>query len=151
MFKQRLLDELKDWKGELGDENTEGLEGAHSNLQDLIKMLEDEIAKLRELLRLRQQYLALVTDIATFITTYTPIVQDIEASNQPTQDKIKKLDDVSCVLCLSSFGFDFLDNGFNILAFNDFLLSLIPPPFGLLFLKGDTEDSSLRCNSHISC
>lgn len=92
---QELLDELKDWKNNLGGENTEALSAIHINLQDLIKSLEDEISHLRELLRLRQQFIALINEIMTFITTYTPIVTEIEASAQSTKDKIRKYDDVS--------------------------------------------------------
>lgn len=91
------MDELKNWKDNLGGEGIEGLSAVHASLRDLIKGLEDEIAHLQDLLRLRQQYLALIAEITTFITTYTPIVTQIESSPQPIAEKIKKFDDVSLV------------------------------------------------------
>ncbi|XP_024081429.1 nesprin-1 [Cimex lectularius] len=104
---QKLVDELKDWKANLGGEDIEGLAAVHLNLQDLIKLLEDEIARLRDLLLLREQFIALITEITRFIPTYTPIITEIEASNQPTADKIKRYDEVilkiqSCEALLAS-------------------------------------------------
>lgn len=93
---QKLLDELKNWKNGLLDLEDAGvLQGVIQQQDDLIRQLEDQIARLRQLLLLREQFIALVTDITTFITRYTDIVHDIETGGHSVQEKIKKYDDVS--------------------------------------------------------
>ncbi|KAJ8930094.1 hypothetical protein NQ314_017138, partial [Rhamnusium bicolor] len=94
---ERLLQDLKTNKAKLEDipgANVAELQGV-LNLQDeLIKSIEDQIARLRQLLLLREQYLALITEIMTFITKYTEIVRDIEKSGGTIEEKIKKYDDI---------------------------------------------------------
>lgn len=94
---ERILQDLKANKAKLGNvpgANQAELQGV-LNLQDeLIKSIEDQIAKLRQLLLLREQYLALITEIMTFITKYTEIIRDIEKSGATIEEKIKKYDDV---------------------------------------------------------
>lgn len=93
---QKLLDELKNWKNGLGDlEGVGNLQGIIQQQDNLIHAIEDQIARLRQLLLLREQYLALITDITTFITRYTEVVRDIETGGHSVQDKIKKYDEVS--------------------------------------------------------
>ncbi|XP_075225316.1 muscle-specific protein 300 kDa isoform X2 [Lycorma delicatula] len=92
---QKLLDELKSWRSGLGDlANIAELQGVNKQQNDLIQAIEDQIAKLRQLLLLREQFLALITDIATFIARYTEVVRDIEKSGTSVEDKIKKYDEV---------------------------------------------------------
>lgn len=94
---ERILKDLKADKAKLA-----GVTGANPaelqsivNLQDdLIKSIEDQIGKLRQLLLLREQYLALITEIMTFITKYTEIVRDVEKSGGTIEEKIKKYDDI---------------------------------------------------------
>lgn len=61
---------------------------------DIIKQVEDQIARLKGLLLLREQYIALITEIMTFITKYTEVVRDIEKSGGTIEDKIKRYDNV---------------------------------------------------------
>ncbi|XP_039285327.1 nesprin-1-like [Nilaparvata lugens] len=92
---QALLDELKSWKNGLGDlANVAELQGVTQQQNDLIQSIEDQIAKLRQLLLLREQFLALITEIATFIAKYTEVVRDIEKTGTSIEDKIKKYDEV---------------------------------------------------------
>lgn len=97
LYLQKLLDEVKTWKARLGDVGeVEGLSFGSilQQQEDIIRALEDQIARLRQLLRLRQQFIALITDITNFITTYTGIVRDIEHSPKSTQEKIDNFNEV---------------------------------------------------------
>ena len=94
---EKILNNLKDNKAKLSDlqsVNVGELHGVVAQQDDLIRALEAQIAKLRQLLLLRQQFIALVTEIMTFIAKYTEIVRDIEQGGQTTEEKIKKYDDV---------------------------------------------------------
>ncbi|KAL7297367.1 hypothetical protein TKK_0009753 [Trichogramma kaykai] len=94
---ERILDDLKTSKAklsDLGSSNVGELHGVISQQDDLIRTLEAQISKLRQLLLLRQQFIALVTEIMTFIAKYTEIVRDIEKGYQTTEEKIKKYEDV---------------------------------------------------------
>lgn len=73
------------------------LQGLNQQQDDLIQAIESQIAKLRQLLLLREQFIALITEIMTFITKYTEVVRDIEKGGHTIQEKIKKYDDV-CML-----------------------------------------------------
>lgn len=94
---EKILDDLKKNKAKLSDlqdSNLTDLHGIIGQQDDLIRNLEAQIARLRQLLLLRQQFLALITEILTFITKYTDIVRDIEKSGQTIEEKIHKYDDV---------------------------------------------------------
>ncbi|EZA53954.1 Nesprin-1 [Ooceraea biroi] len=94
---ERILDNLKANKAKLSDlqsANVGDLHGVLTQQDDLIRVLEAQIAKLRQLLLLRQQFIALIAEITTFIAKYTEIVRDIEKSGQTTEEKIKRYDDV---------------------------------------------------------
>lgn len=94
---ERLLQDLKVNKAKLGDvpgANQAELQSVINLQDDLIKSIEDQIARLRQLLLLREQYLALITEIMTFITKYTEIVRDVEKSGGTIEEKIKKYDDI---------------------------------------------------------
>nr|CAD7570990.1 unnamed protein product [Timema californicum] len=75
--------------GSMGD-----LQGISQQQDDLILSIESQIARLRQLLLLREQFIALITEIMTFITKYTEVVRDIERGGHTVQEKIKKYDDV---------------------------------------------------------
>ncbi|KAF3420921.1 hypothetical protein E2986_09204 [Frieseomelitta varia] len=93
---ERILNDLKANKAKLSDlqsVNVADLHGVLTQQDDLIKAIESQIAKLRQLLLLRQQFIALITEITTFIAKYTEIVRDIENSGQTTEEKIKRYDD----------------------------------------------------------
>lgn len=90
---ERILDDLKANKAKLSDlqsANVGDLHGVLAQQDDLIRALEAQIAKLRQLLLLRQQFIALIAEITTFIAKYTEIVRDIEKSGQTTEDKINR-------------------------------------------------------------
>lgn len=94
---ERILRELKDNKAKLSDlqsANIGDLHGVVAQQDDLIRALEAQIARLRQLLLLRQQFIALITEIMTFITKYTGIVHDIEKHDGTIEEKIKRYDDV---------------------------------------------------------
>ncbi|KAJ8984006.1 hypothetical protein NQ317_006860, partial [Molorchus minor] len=94
---ERLLRDLKANKAKLGDvpgANAAELQEVVNLQDDLIKTIEDQIGRLRQLLLLREQYLALITEIMTFITKYTEIVRDIEKSGGTIDEKIQKYDDI---------------------------------------------------------
>ena len=65
---------------------------------DLIANIEGQIKKLRHLLLLRQQFMALVAEITTFIAKYNDVVQDIEKGGKTVQEKIRRYEDVSCTI-----------------------------------------------------
>ena len=103
---ERILNDLKVNKAKLSDlqsVNVADLHGVLTQQDDLIKAIESQIAKLRQLLLLRQQFIALITEITTFIAKYTEIVRDIENSGQTTEEKIKRY--FCFVLSINLLGF----------------------------------------------
>ncbi|KAF5292003.1 hypothetical protein FQA39_LY14120 [Lamprigera yunnana] len=94
---ERILNDLKANKGKLSDvsgTNIPEFQNVLSKLDDLIKTVEDQIARLKQLLLLREQFIALITDIMTFITKYTGVVRDIEKSGKTVEERIKQYDDI---------------------------------------------------------
>jgi nesprin-1 len=94
---ERILADLKANKAKLGDvpaSHSGELQNVLAIQDELIKSIEDQIARLRQLLLLREQFIALITEIMTFITKYTEIVRDIERTGGTVEEKIKKYDDV---------------------------------------------------------
>nr|CAD7605236.1 unnamed protein product [Timema genevievae] len=95
--KGKILSDLKANKSKLGDlqlGSMGDLQGISQQQDDLIHSIESQIARLRQLLLLREQFIALITEIMTFITKYTEVVRDIERGGHTVQEKIKKYDDV---------------------------------------------------------
>lgn len=100
LFEQKLLSDLKDHRSSLsglGASNIGELQAIVQEQDDLIAAIEAQIDRLRKLLLLREQFIALITEISTFILTYTGVVRDIEASGQSSEEKIKRYHDV-CML-----------------------------------------------------
>nr|CAD7429520.1 unnamed protein product [Timema monikensis] len=94
---EKILSDLKANKSKLGDlqlGSMGDLQGISQQQDDLILSIESQIARLRQLLLLREQFIALITEIMTFITKYTEVVRDIERGGHTVQEKIKKYDDV---------------------------------------------------------
>lgn len=94
---ETILNDLKANKAKLGDlqgGNLGDLQDILSQQDDLIRAIEDQISKLRYLLLLREQFIALINEIMTFIMKYTTIVTDIEKSGTTSEEKIKRYDDV---------------------------------------------------------
>lgn len=98
LCEQRLLSDLKDHRSSLSGlaaGNIGELQAIVQEQDDLIAAIEAQIDRLRKLLLLREQFIALITEISTFILTYTGVVRDIESSGQPSDEKIKRYHDVS--------------------------------------------------------
>ncbi|KAK6636175.1 hypothetical protein RUM43_009828 [Polyplax serrata] len=93
----KILNDLKDHRGELDSlkgRDVSGLEDILTQHDALIKAVEDQISRLRQLLLLREQYVSLIQQITSFIAKYTEIVPAIEKEDKSVQEKIKKYDDV---------------------------------------------------------
>ncbi|KAK9890572.1 hypothetical protein WA026_011942 [Henosepilachna vigintioctopunctata] len=92
---ENILKDLKANKEKLSDvPSSEELSNILTTQDELIRSIEDQISRLRQLLLLREQFIALITEIMTFITKYTEIIRDIEKTGGTIEDKIKKYDDV---------------------------------------------------------
>ncbi|XP_034936487.1 nesprin-1 isoform X11 [Chelonus insularis] len=95
---EKILNDLKENKAKLSDLQSANLVGNLHDViaqqDDLIAILEAQIAKLKQLLLLRQQFIALITEIMSFIAKYNEIVRDIENQDQSIEEKIKRYDDV---------------------------------------------------------
>ncbi|XP_060527804.1 muscle-specific protein 300 kDa isoform X12 [Cylas formicarius] len=93
----RILKDVKASKTKLGSvpgANPAELQDIVNTQDELIRTIEDQIAKLKQMLLLREQYLALITEIMTFITKYTEVVRHVEKSGSTIEEKIKKYDDI---------------------------------------------------------
>ncbi|GBP02335.1 hypothetical protein EVAR_91343_1 [Eumeta japonica] len=60
----------------------------------MIKLIEDQLAHLRQLLLLREQFIALINEIIAFIMKYTDVIIDIKMLPDSLEEKITKYDDV---------------------------------------------------------
>lgn len=107
---EKILADLKDSKSKMSDLNVDYLPDLQSILSqqdDMIKLIEDQLAHLRQLLLLREQFIALINEIISFIMKYTSVITDIEKSPETIEEKIKQYDDVivkiqECEAVLSS-------------------------------------------------
>lgn len=97
---ENLLAELRTYREKLDDlqHRTSGNSGDLAAIvqqqDDLIAAIEAQVRKLRQLLVLRQQFMALVAEITTFIAKYNEVVHDIEKGGKTAQEKIRRYDDV---------------------------------------------------------
>lgn len=94
---EKILADLKDSKSKMSDLNTDNLPDLQSILtqqDDMIKLIEDQLAHLRQLLLLREQFIALINEIISFIMKYTSVITDIEKSPETIEEKIKQYDEV---------------------------------------------------------
>lgn len=97
---EMLLAELRVYRDKMEDlqhrttGNTGDLTAIVKQQDDLINTIEAQIKKLRHLLLLRQQFMALVAEITTFIAKYNEVVQDIEKGGKTVQEKIRRYEDV---------------------------------------------------------
>lgn len=92
-----ILKELKDSKQKMGDMKVDDLPELQSILaqqDDMIKLIEDQLALLRQLLLLREQFISLINEIIAFIMKYTDVIIDIENAPDSLEEKITKYDDV---------------------------------------------------------
>lgn len=94
---ERILGELNQSKAKMGDiqiDNLPELQSILAQQDDMIKLIEDQLAHLRQLLLLREQFIALINEIVMFIMKYTSVITDIEKSPDTIEEKIKQYDDV---------------------------------------------------------
>lgn len=97
---QKLLNDLKAYRGKLESTHLPAFKGKGDlkavmrDQDDLISTIESQIQRLRHLLLLQQQFMALVTEITNFIIKYTEVVKEIEKSGVTVEEKIKKYTDV---------------------------------------------------------
>ena len=97
---EMLLAELRVYRDKMDDlqHRTTGNSGDLGVIvkqqDDLIATIEAQIKKLRHLLLLRQQFMALVAEITTFIAKYNEVVHDIEKGGKTVQEKIRRYEDV---------------------------------------------------------
>lgn len=91
---QTLLKELKEWNEKIGDNNTESLNEVIKQQEDLINIIEKQLSKLKQLLHLHEQFISLISDITTFLTKYSSVVNEIGKSGNTIQNKIKQFDEV---------------------------------------------------------
>lgn len=78
----------------MGDNDVELLNEVIKQQEDLINTIEKQLSKLRQLLHLHEQFIALIADITTFLTTYSSVVNEIGRSANSIQNKIKQFDEV---------------------------------------------------------
>nr|XP_022915902.1 nesprin-1 isoform X7 [Onthophagus taurus] len=88
---EKILGDLKSNRAKLAEipSTSKDLQGVLSQQDDLMKSVEDQIARLKQLLLIREQYIALITEIMNFITKYTEVVRDIEKSGKTVEEKIE--------------------------------------------------------------
>jgi nesprin-1 len=63
--------------------------------EELSHLVEQQMAKIRQLVVVRQQFMALTADINAFIAKHSDVVRDIEGSGKSIDEKIAKYDEVS--------------------------------------------------------
>lgn len=95
---QSLLKELKEWNEKLGENDSESLNEIIKQQDELINTIEKQLSKLRQLLHLHEQFMTLISDIVTFLTKYSSVVNEIGKSGNTIQNKIKQFDEVFLLL-----------------------------------------------------
>lgn len=94
---ERIHGELNQSKAKMGDiqiDNLPELQNILTQQDDMIRVIEDQLAHLRQLLLLREQFIALINEIVSFIMKYTSVITDIEKSPESIEEKIKQYDGV---------------------------------------------------------
>ena len=95
----KILDNLKAFKIQMEDlQRTAGSNvtevGALLGQQDeLIAAIENQMAKIRNLIGHRHQFMTMVTGITSFIIKHTEVVKQVERSSIPPMEKVKKYDE----------------------------------------------------------
>ncbi|XP_043244080.1 nesprin-1-like [Amphibalanus amphitrite] len=93
---EEVLQKLREFRSQLESLQDQTV-GSISDLNDLIRQqdelvraIENQVSKLRNLVLLRQQFLHLLTEITTFLTSHADVVADVERTDRPVPDKIKQ-------------------------------------------------------------
>lgn len=96
---EKILADLKEFKTQLEDlhkttgANVNELKALLKQQEDLILAIENQMVKIKTLINVRHQFMALVTGITGFIISYTEVVKEIERSQSPSEDKVKKYEE----------------------------------------------------------
>lgn len=86
---------MKNWRTGLSDvDGVVELQNVVHQMDDLISAIEKRLAKLKQAVAIREQFIDLVTDVNMFVTQYTEVVREIERPGYTIQDKIKKYEEV---------------------------------------------------------
>ncbi|XP_037073133.1 uncharacterized protein LOC119094164 [Pollicipes pollicipes] len=93
---EEVLQKLREFRNQLESLQDQTV-GSITDLNDLIRQqdelvraIENQVSKLRNLVLLRQQFLHLLTEITAFLTSHADIVADVERTERPVPDKIRQ-------------------------------------------------------------
>jgi nesprin-1 len=96
---ETILNNLKDFKVQMEDlqktagTNVNELKALLTQQEELIGAIENQMLKIRNLISVRHQFMTMITGITSFIIKHTEVVKEIERSNIPSMDKVRKFDD----------------------------------------------------------
>ena len=95
----KILDNLKQFKVQMEDlqktagTNVSEVRALLGQQEELISAIENQMVKIRNLISIRHQFMSMVTGITSFIIKHTEVVKQVERSNIPPMDKVKKYDE----------------------------------------------------------
>lgn len=92
-----ILDKLKTKKSEMSMQKISTLPQIKELLSthdDIIEAIENQLRRLKQLLMLREQFIALVSEVVNFNIKYTDIVATIEKSDDKVENKIRQYDKI---------------------------------------------------------
>ena len=96
---EKILADLKSFKQQLEDlhrtsgANVNELKALLQQQEELILAIENQMIKIKSLINVRHNFMELVTGITGFIIKYTEVVKEVERSNIPSAEKVKKYDE----------------------------------------------------------
>ena len=94
---ENILNKLKAKKAEMSMQKISSLPQIKELLSthdDIIEAIENQLRRLKQLLMLREQFIALVNEIVNFNVKYTDIVAHVEKSDDKIENKIKQYDKI---------------------------------------------------------
>lgn len=94
---ENILNKLKAKKAEMSMQKISSLPQIKELLSthdDIIDAIENQLRRLKQLLMLREQFIALVNEIVNFNIKYTDIVAHVEKSEEKVENKIKQYDKI---------------------------------------------------------
>lgn len=94
---ENILNKLKAKKAEMSMQKISTLPQIKELLSthdDIIDAIENQLRRLKQLLMLREQFIALVNEIVNFNIKYTDIVAHVEKSDDKIENKIKQYDKI---------------------------------------------------------
>jgi len=94
---ENILNRLKAKKAEMSMQKISSLPQIKELLSthdDIIDAIENQLRRLKQLLMLREQFIALVNEVVNFNVKYTDIVAHIEKSDDKIENKIKQYDKI---------------------------------------------------------